>query len=115
MESNPKNYWLIPLGLAFAMAIGLGLGYFLVPHTDYTHGEQKGEKYQKIQDILEVLDKRYVDDVNGEKLFEETISDMLHKLDPHSNYIPAKDLKLAQEGIEGKFGGVGVRFNILGF
>ncbi|MEJ6492318.1 MAG: S41 family peptidase [Flavobacteriales bacterium] len=113
MESNPKNYWLIPLGLAFAMAIGLGLGYFLVPHTDYTHGEQKGEKYQKIQDILEVLDKRYVDDVNGEKLFEETISDMLHKLDPHSNYIPAKDLKLAQEGIEGKFGGVGVRFNIL--
>jgi carboxyl-terminal processing protease len=113
MESNPKNYYLIPLGLAAAMAIGLGLGYFLVPHTDYTAAEQKGEKYQKIQDILTVLDKRYVDDVDGERLFEETISDMLHKLDPHSNYIPAKDLKLAQEGIEGKFGGVGIRFNIL--
>ncbi len=113
MESNPKNYYLIPLGLAVAMAIGLGLGYFLVPHTDYTAGEQEGEKYQKIQDILEVLDKRYVDTVNGERLFEETISDMLHKLDPHSNYIPARDLKLAQEGIQGKFGGVGVRFTIL--
>ncbi len=113
MESNPKNYYLIPLGLAVAMAIGLGLGYFLVPHTDYTAGEQKGEKYQKIQDILEVLDKRYVDTVNGERLFEATIADMLHKLDPHSNYIPAKDLKLAQEGIQGRFGGVGVRFNIL--
>ncbi len=113
MESNPKNYYLIPIGLAVAMAIGLGLGYFLVPHTDYTAAEHKGEKYQKIQDILTVLDKRYVDEVDGERLFEETISDMLHKLDPHSNYIPAKDLKLAQEGIEGKFGGVGVRFNIL--
>lgn len=113
MESNPKNYYLIPLGLACAMAIGLGLGYFLVPHTDYTAGEKRGEKYQKIQEILSVLDKRYVDDVNSERLFEETISDMLHKLDPHSNYIPARDLKLAQEGIEGKFGGVGVRFNIL--
>lgn len=113
MESNPKNYYLIPLGLAFAMAIGLGLGYYLVPHTDGTAGEKKGEKYQKIQDILEVLDKRYVDTVNGERLFESTISDMLHKLDPHSNYIPARDLKLAQEGIQGRFGGVGVRFTIL--
>ncbi len=113
MESNPKNYYLIPIGLAVAMAIGLGLGYFLVPHTDGTAAEKKGEKYQKIQDILEVLDKRYVDTVNGERLFESTISDMLHKLDPHSNYIPARDMKLAQEGIQGRFGGVGVRFNIL--
>lgn len=113
METNPKNHYLIPLGLAFAMAIGLGLGFYLTPKTNYTFAEKKGEKYQKIQDILEVLDKRYVDDVNGEKLFEETISDMLHKLDPHSNYIAARDMKEAKESIEGKFGGVGVRFMIL--
>lgn len=113
MESNPKNYYLIPLGLACAMAIGLGLGYSLSPKTDYTHAENKGKKYQKIQDILEVLDKRYVDKVDGEKLFEETLGDMLHKLDPHSNYIPARDMKLAQEGIQGKFGGIGVRFFML--
>jgi carboxyl-terminal processing protease len=113
MENNPKNHYLIPLGLACAMAIGLGLGFYLTPKTNYTFAEKKGEKYQKIQDILEVLDKRYVDDVNGEKLFEETISDMLHKLDPHSNYIAARDMKEAKESIEGKFGGVGVRFMIL--
>jgi len=113
MENNPKNYYLIPLGLACAIAIGLGLGFYLAPKTNYTFAEQKGEKYQKIQDILEVLDKRYVDDVNGEKLFEETISDMLHKLDPHSNYIAAKDMMGVKESIEGKFGGIGVRFMVL--
>jgi carboxyl-terminal processing protease len=113
MENNPKNHYLIPLGLACAMAIGLGLGFYLTPKTNYTFAEKKGEKYQKIQDILEVLDKRYVDDINGEKLFEETISDMLHKLDPHSNYIAARDMKDAKESIEGKFGGIGVRFMIL--
>ena len=38
---------------------------------------------------------------------------MLHKLDPHSNYIPAKDLKAVNESIEGQFGGIGVRFFII--
>lgn len=113
MHQNPKNHYLIPLGLAVAMAIGLGLGYKLAPRTDGTHGNKQGEKYQKIQDILEVLDKRYVDPVDREKLFEQSIGDMLHELDPHSNYIPASELKRAQESIEGKFGGVGVRFFIL--
>lgn len=70
-------------------------------------------KYQKMQDIIDVLDQRYVDSLNGEALFEQTISDMLHKLDPHSNYIAAKDLALMNESIQGQFGGVGVRFFIL--
>lgn len=113
MHQNPKYHYLIPLGLAVAMAIGLGLGYKLAPRTDGTHGNKQGEKYQKIQDILEVLDKRYVDPIDREKLFEQSIGDMLHELDPHSNYIPASELKRAQESIEGKFGGIGVRFFVL--
>jgi carboxyl-terminal processing protease len=38
---------------------------------------------------------------------------MLHRLDPHSNYISAKDMKSVSESIEGKFGGIGVRFLLL--
>lgn len=113
MESNPKNHYLIPLGLAVAMALGLWLGYKMAPHTNGVTAEKRGEKYQKIQDILEVLDKRYVDPVDGEEIFEKTISDMLHQLDPHSSYISARDMKAANENIEGKFGGVGVRFFVI--
>ena len=71
MEANPKNHYLIPLGLAVAMSIGLGLGYKMAPHTNGATAEKKGEKYQKIQDIIEVLDKRYVDKVDGEDIFEK--------------------------------------------
>jgi carboxyl-terminal processing protease len=113
MEKNPKNQYLLPIGLAIAIAIGLGMGYYLAPRTNYTIAEQEGEKYQKIQDIIEILDKRYVDTVDGERLFEESIAGMLHKLDPHSNYIPSRDLKAAQESIQGNFKGVGVRFFII--
>ncbi|MFT5581177.1 MAG: hypothetical protein ACI9G9_000423, partial [Psychromonas sp.] len=76
MEKNPKNQYLLPIGLAIAIAIGLGMGYYLAPRTNYTIAEQEGEKYQKIQDIIEILDKRYVDTVDGERLFEESIAGM---------------------------------------
>jgi carboxyl-terminal processing protease len=103
----------LPILLAFTLAIGLFLGniFSVNPYdSKYTEG---AEKYQKMQDIIEVLDKKYVDSLNGEELFEQTISDMLHKLDPHSNYIPAKDLEAINESMAGEFGGVGVRFFIL--
>jgi carboxyl-terminal processing protease len=66
-----------------------------------------------LEDVLNLLDKNYVDKVDKDAIFEATISDMLHKLDPHSNYISAKDMKSVNESIEGKFGGVGIRFLLL--
>ena len=38
---------------------------------------------------------------------------MLEHLDPHSIYIPAKNLKQVSEPLEGNFEGIGVQFNIL--
>ncbi len=111
MENKKFNY-LIPISLASFLAIGLWLGNFMSKNGYY--GFSKGEeKTQKLQDIIDVLDAKYVDNVNGEELFEKAIGDMLHQLDPHSNYIPAKDLKAVNESIEGKFGGIGVRFFVI--
>lgn len=109
METRSKNY-LIPFGFAACLATGLWIGNQFSGNNSRSEGEQK---YGKIKDVIEILDNRYVDPLNGDKLFEETISDMLHKLDPHSAYISAADLKAANELIEGHFGGVGVRFSII--
>jgi carboxyl-terminal processing protease len=95
------------------MALGLFLGNLLSPGRELKGLSEGGEKYKKIQDIINILDRKYVDTVNGEALFEQTIGDMLHKLDPHSNYIPAQDLQMMTESIEGQFGGIGVRFFII--
>lgn len=95
------------------MVVGLMLGSFLTPGRESLSTTAGGERYRKMQDIINILDKKYVDTINGENLFEETIADMLHKLDPHSNYIPARDLQQMTESIEGQFGGIGVRFFII--
>ncbi len=99
--------------MAACVIFGLWLGT-LFTSGDFTFSNVpiRG-KYQKFQDIIELLNENYVDSLNGDELFEAAISDMLHKLDPHSNYIPAKDLKAVNESIEGQFGGIGVRFFII--
>ncbi len=109
---NSRNY-LLPVILSLVLSLGLWLGSVYAPTGFTSMVSTGGQKYQKLQDIIQILDKKYVDTINSEALFEKTISDMLHELDPHSNYIPAKDMVAMKESIEGKFGGIGVRFFIL--
>ncbi len=111
MIPSDKKY-ILPLLLSSVLATGLWLGHLMSPETGKS-GSYSSEKYRKLQDIIEILDHKYVDTVNGEALFERAISDLLHELDPHSNYIAANDLQLMNESIQGKFGGIGVRFMIL--
>jgi carboxyl-terminal processing protease len=115
MDENKtsKNNYLIPFSLAFCLALGLFLGNLLTPKRDSSFISKGEAKYTKVRDIIDILNRKYVDSLNGDAIFEQSISDMLHKLDPHSNYIPASDLKAANEAIEGKFGGIGIRFSII--
>ena len=103
-HDKKSNIYLLPIGLCCFMAIGIWIGHSLT-------GKQNSSS--KVNDIIEIINKNYVDKVDGEKLFEETISEMLHKLDPHSNYISQKDMKALTEQIQGEFGGIGVRFTLL--
>ena len=108
MSDQPKNNYLLPIILSLLLAIGMCAGFFLNTVETRSTGD-----IQKLEDILTLLDQNYVDKVDKDAIFEETISDMLHKLDPHSNYISAKDMKSVNESIEGQFGGVGIRFLLL--
>ena len=55
----------------------------------------------------------YVDKVNEEKLVEDAIRGMLEKLDPHSAYSNAEEVKKMNEPLQGNFEGIGVQFNMV--
>ncbi|XOV66443.1 MAG: S41 family peptidase [Fluviicola sp.] len=112
MENNSKAY-LIPMIVSVSLAVGLLIGGRLNPAPSEEQFSYQGSHTRKLQDIMHIIDKKYVDSVNVEDLFEQTVTDMLHKLDPHSSYISAEDLKAINEGIQGEFGGVGIRFFII--
>jgi len=113
-NSNKKTTYRIPFLLCLFTVFGIWIGNLLSGNSskenDLTYGETK---YEKVKDIIDILNNKYVDSVNADQLFEETISDMLHKLDPHSNYISPEEMKATTEQIQGQFGGIGVRFTIL--
>ena len=67
----------------------------------------------KLQHIISIIENRYVDSTDKNLLIENSIIGMLEKLDPHSTYIPKKEVAHANESLQGHFGGVGIRFIIL--
>ena len=86
-----------------------------------TFAQQKIEKqlnkdsiqYDKFGKLLYTVVSQYVDSVDSEELVENAIIGMLKELDPHSVYIPEKEVNRMNEPLEGNFEGIGIQFNIL--
>ncbi len=104
-EEGPKPLYWLPILLTAFCAFGIWIGSSL-----FSKNQSENKNLQKLEQIFQVLDQQYVDQINTEEIFEQTITEMLHKLDPHSNYISAKNLKFLDEQTNAAFGGIGVRF-----
>ena len=70
------------------------------------------EKRRPVQEIMDLIQNKYVDEVKADALADTAIQAMLNKLDPHSVFIPAEQLQGVNEDLAGKFFGIGVEFNI---
>src|SRR5574344_335166 len=68
---------------------------------------------QKLNQAAAAINALYVDSVNQEQLVENAVEGMLKELDPHSTYIPQKEVQRANEVIDGSFEGIGIQFQML--
>lgn len=73
----------------------------------------KNSPLRKLQMAELYINALYVDSVNEEKLVEDAIKGMLSKLDPHSSYSNAEEMKALTEPLMGNFEGIGVQFNMI--
>jgi|688.fasta_scaffold21403_5 carboxyl-terminal processing protease len=108
--SNNINKWQ-PFIYALVLATGLALGIYLRPANSVQTFMGGGK--DKLSEMLNIIEQSYVDTVDTEALEEQTLNQMLSELDPHSVYIPAADLSVANEQLDGNFEGIGVEFNII--
>jgi carboxyl-terminal processing protease len=109
-NSGSKVY--LPLIIAIAVLAGILIGRFYA-------GLQAENRFiiipkaNKLDNVLNYIEDEYVDEVSKEQIVESTIPKILEELDPHSQYIPAKDVQELTEPLEGNFSGIGIQFNML--
>ena len=103
--------WL-PLLFSLVMIAGMIIGFKLrgnTPSDGFFHTAKK----TPLQEVLELINSKYVDNVDTDTLGNDAIQEMLTHLDPHSVFIPATDLQELNEDLEGNFKGIGVEFQII--
>jgi carboxyl-terminal processing protease len=111
--NNSKKSVFLPLMLGISLAIGVILGRYLPAEKGLPQHSSIRSRNDKLNSILNIIESNYVDSVNRNDLVETAIPAILKKLDPHSVYIPAKDLARANESLQGNFEGIGISFSML--
>lgn len=110
--------WL-PLLFAVILVVGMFIGMRMQSVAPQVVVDKSSENTPttlgqgKIEELIRYVEAKYVDDVNRDELIENAINEILKELDPHSNYIPAKELREVNEQLDGNFIGIGIEFMML--
>ncbi|WP_319482855.1 S41 family peptidase [uncultured Draconibacterium sp.] len=109
---NKKTTILLPVLIAIAVAAGILIGNIMSRNATPSYHGVGFSQPNKISAILDLVNRGYVDSVNTSEIVESTIPEILKNLDPHTSYIPARDMNEVQEEMSGNFSGIGVQFSI---
>ena len=77
------------------------------------NGQIYAQEQSKVDQLLQIMARNYVDELDVDSITEEVMRDIIQKLDPHSSYIPKEDLELTESELSGSFSGIGVQFSII--
>ena len=95
--------WLVLVVTIVFSTAGAGFYHKLSADSDETY---KGLKV--FSDVIEIIQKNYVDPVEAKVLIEKAIQGMVSSLDPHSALLPPEAYEELRIDTEGKFTGIGI-------
>lgn len=107
MKSLRNSLIWLPLAIAVSVVIGIIVG------NQFSNKKYISDNDRKLNTILNLVSEAYVDTVNINDLIEQSIPQMLSNLDPHTVYIPARDVKAVNDDLDGSFSGIGISFIIM--
>lgn len=67
---------------------------------------------KQFSQVLDLIEKNYVQEVNRTDLIHGAIQGMLNSIDPHSAYIDLEKFRMMQEEFQGEFGGIGIQIGV---
>jgi len=116
MKKNTRYNILIALTYSLTLIGGMFMGYRFLKDQGYEFHKVKlyaDNNADKVNEIIHIINKNYVDDVNADSLNHLPIDSLLHKLDPHSIYLPPAKASEFEDNLGGNFDGIGIEYYIL--
>ena len=108
-----NKHRLTPFLMAVSMVLGVVVGTFYASHYSGNRLNIINTGSNKLNYLLQLIDNHYVDTVDMTSLVEDAMPQILSELDPHSQYISAKNAQKATEDLKGSFSGIGVSFSMV--
>ena len=109
-NTKSKLRSLLYVGIAAVLATVLA-DILFIPKT--IHYQRTNGGNTKIDEVQQLIETYYFDEVSTQKLTDDAIVAMLQNLDPHSSYMNREETEQANSVMQGGFEGIGVQFNLL--
>ncbi len=112
MHNTTKTNLLLAASAAFILAIGMFIGVKMSGgDSNYSGIPFMSKRTDKVQQIIHLIQRKYVDSVDISRLEKLAIEQILQGLDPHTEYIEAAQFTLVSQSLEGNFDGIGVEIH----
>jgi carboxyl-terminal processing protease len=105
MRNKPTR---IGIAVVLAFVAGVAASQFLEVSKVGAAPKEAYEGIETFTNILSIIQKNYVDEVQTKQLIDGAINGMLTSLDPHSAYLTPDLYKELQVETKGSFGGLGI-------
>ncbi len=104
IKHKPIKTFLLVLLAVFAVTTATSV------YGDFSR-EETYERLKLFSDVLEEIERNYVEPVEATDLIDKAIKGMMQGLDPHSAFLPPDAFKGLQEDTRGEFGGIGIEIS----
>jgi carboxyl-terminal processing protease len=99
--------WMVMVAAVVFWTIGSGFLENLAAKDDETY-----EGLKIFADVIQLIEKEYVDEVDSKQLIQNAIQGMVQSLDPHSSLLPPDAFEDLQIDTKGKFTGIGIHITM---
>jgi carboxyl-terminal processing protease len=99
--------WMVMVAAVVFWTIGSGFLGNLAAKDEQTY-----EGLKIFADVIQLIEKEYVDEVDSKQLIQNAIQGMVQSLDPHSSLLPPDQFEDLQIDTKGKFTGIGIHITM---
>ena len=105
--NRPVKLWVIMVAALVVWMLSTGF-----QRADSAGKDDLYDQLKVFSDVIELIQKDYVDEVEAKDLIQKAIQGMLQGLDPHSSLLPPDAFEDLQIDTKGKFTGIGIHITM---